>query len=417
MFVFDGELPHSLLARIDPDQKKSHHPWISPDGLHLLGSNRVSNSITIYDTDLLTVQSTIALGPNPTHVQWGMLDDHYRYAFVGITSSVDAGGGYVSVIDLETQLEVAQVPEDPTLRQNGTHDADVTPDGEYVYFGNTGSNTVFKIAIDAEQGFPLVQTIEVGLAVTPADVSVQGIRILPSGEKMYVSNEEGSVSVVKLNDEAPDEVLATIDVTNGAEDTGVHNSRISADGHWVYVGSRGTGFVTVIDTETDTVVANIETGMGANTPEFSPDGKYNLVPNQETDFVSVIDVATQTKIKDITTGQGPHNIRFSPAGDFAFITCKDDSVVSVIDMSTLTLLHNLAVDPNPNGIVIQLLETDSESTETTSTSEARIMRSGVDEKYNADVTQTGGLGFVTVFLLLSGILSGFYWARKGSSRS
>jgi len=415
MFVFDGEPPHNLLARIDPEQKKSHHPWISPDDRYALGTNRVSNSVTMYDVNALTVQATISLGPNPTHVQWGRLDGQYRFAFVGITSGVAAGGGYVSVIDLVDQMEVAQIPEDVAARQNGTHDADVTPDGRYVYFGNVGSNTVFKIAINAERGFPLEQTLEVGMSASAADVHVQGVRILPSGEKMYVSNEEGSVSVVELNYEEADEVLTTIDVTGGADDTGVHNSRISPDGRWVYVGSRNTGIVNVIDTETDTLVANIEAGMGANTPEFSPDGKYNLVPNQATDFVSIIDVETHRKIADIMTGQGPHNARFSPDGDFAFVTCKDDNVVSVIDMRNLTLLHNLEVDANPNGIEIQRVDEDGQGINGVDglallVSGAQVESTETKNKPIAEpsVVKGSGLGGITVLLLLGSWLLGRY---------
>ncbi|MFV1963694.1 MAG: YncE family protein, partial [Acidimicrobiia bacterium] len=312
------------------------------------------------------VGGVVPVGSNPTHMQWTR-DSHF--AFVGNTGTVATGGGYVSVIDVENQVEVAQVPADIADRRDGTHDADTTPNGKYVYFGNAKWNSIFKISTSEHEGFPLMQEITIGLiADTPAEVQVQGIRILPDGTKLYAANVEGSVAVIELNGEHEDSVIKHIDVRNGFDDAGTHNVRISADGRWAYVGNRGTGQVAVIDTEIDEVVKFVDAGPGANTPVFSPNGRYNVVTNQNTDFVSVIDVEgdaslgiePHTEVAEIPTGAGPHNVRFSPDGKFAFVTCKNDSVVSVIDMETLSFLHNLEVPANPNGIIIQPIETDDD---------------------------------------------------------
>jgi len=364
MSVFCGVPPHDNLAIIDSTQKKSHHPWVSPDGKHVIGDNRKGDSVTFYDVNDLTVDASVdsgvvPVGDDPTHMQWTK-DSHY--VFVGNTGTVANGGGYVSVIDVEHQVEVAQVPADSADRRNGTHDTDITPNGKYVYFGNGKWNSIFKISTSEKKGFPLMQEISIGIfADTPARVKTQGIRITPDGTKLYAGNVEGSVAVIQLNYKHPDTVIRHIDVRNGFDNPGTHNLRISADGRWVYVGNRNTGQVAVIDTETDEVVKYIDAGAGANTPDFSPNGRYNVVTNQNTNFVSVIDVEgdaslgilPHTEVAEIATGAGPHNVRFSPDGKFAFVTCKNDSVVSVIDMQSLSFLHNLAVPANPNGLIIQ----------------------------------------------------------------
>lgn len=358
MTVFDGVPPNMKLVEIDSQQKKSHHPWISPDGKHIFGDNRKSASLTAYNPDTLAVEAVIPVGTDPTHMQW---NKDSRYAYVGNTATVAAGGGYVSVIDVVNNVVVAEVPANMADRRGGTHDSTITPDGQYVYFANNKWNSLYKISTDPAQGFPLVQEIEVGVNTDPTLVKTQGIRIHPSGDKLYAVNVEGSVTVVKLNYGSPDTVIKNIDITNGVPGPGSHNPRISPDGKWVYVGNRSSGQVVVIDTSTDTVVKFIDAGAGANTPEFTKDGRYNVVTNQSADFVSVIDVrgsllfgiAPHTEIAEIPTGLGPHNVRFSPDGNFAFATCKNDSVVSVINMRTLSFVQNLNVAANPNGIIIE----------------------------------------------------------------
>jgi YVTN family beta-propeller protein len=364
MSVFCGIPPHDNLAIIDSTQKKSHHPWVSPNGKYIIGDNRKGDSVTFYDVKNLTVDGSVdsgvvPVGDDPTHMQWTK-DSHF--VFVGNTGSVANGGGYVSVINTKTQQEVAQVPADISARRDGTHDAEITPNGKYVYFGNGKWNSIYKISTDEDEGFPLMQEITIGLfSDTPAEVKTQGIRILPNGKKLYAANVEGSVAVIELNGKHDDEVIKQIDVRNGFDSAGTHNLRISADGYWVYVGNRNSGQVAVIDTQTDEVVKYIDAGAGANTPDFGPNGRYNVVTNQSTNFVSVIDVQgdealgilPHTEVAEIPTGLGPHNVRFSPDGDYAFVTCKNDSVVSVINLQTLSFVHNLEVPANPNGLIIQ----------------------------------------------------------------
>lgn len=364
MSVFCGDAPHQNLATIDSTQKKSHHPWVSPNGKYVIGDNRKGDSVTFYDVNNFTVDNSVytgvvPVGDDPTHMQW---TENSHYVFVGNTGTVANGGGYVSVIDTEDQVEVAQVPADIADRRDGTHDTDITPDGKYVYFGNAKWNSIFKISTKKKKGFPLMQEITIGMfGNIPSKVKPNGIRILPNGKKLYAASVEGSVAVIELNGKHEDVVIKQIDVRNGFDKAGTHNVRISADGRWAYVGNRATGQVAVIDTEIDEVVKFIDAGAGANTPDFSPNGRYNVVTNQSTDFVSVIDVEgdadlgiePHTEVAEIPTGAGPHNVRFSPDGKFAFVTCKNDAVVSVIDMESLSFVHNLDVPPNPNGIIIQ----------------------------------------------------------------
>ncbi len=371
MSVFCGMPPYNNLAIIDSTQKKSHHPWVSPDGEHVIGDNRKGDSVTFYNVDTLTVDTSVGsgvlpVGDDPTHMQWTQ-DSHF--AFIGNTGKVANGGGYVSVIDVEHQVEVAQVPADIADRRSGTHDGVMTPDGKYVYFGNNKWNSAYKISTSEEDGFPLIQEISFGLfGNAPDKVKPNGLRITPDGSKLYVVNVEGSVAVIQLNGEHPDTVIKQIDIRNGFAKPGSHNPRITADGRWVYVGNRSSGQVAVIDTTINEVVKFIDAGLGANTPDFTPNGRYSVVPNQSTDFVSVIDVQgdvslgipPHTEVAEIPTGLGPHNVRFSPDGKTAFVTCKNDSVVSIIDMETLSFLYNLDVPANPNGLVIQLTETDDD---------------------------------------------------------
>lgn len=71
--------------------------------------------------------------------------------------------------------------------------------------------------------------------------------------------------------------------------------------------------MSVIDTETNSVIATIKTGQGAHGVVVSDDGKRAFITNIVDNTVSVIDVATQKVIRNIKVGEGPDGITFSGA--------------------------------------------------------------------------------------------------------
>jgi len=96
---------------------------------------------------------------------------------------------------------------------------------------------------------------------------------------------------------------------------------ITPDGTQAYVvngtGTGGLGTVSVIDTATNTVVANVRVGWEPFEVAITPDGTRAYVANsfRQTAFsgsVSVIDTATNTEVATVPVGTRPFGVAITP---------------------------------------------------------------------------------------------------------
>src|ERR1700724_3193693 len=80
-----------------------------------------------------------------------------------------------------------------------------------------------------------------------------------------------------------------------------------------YIANGGSNTVSVIDTETNTVVGSpLSVGSQPAGVAVTPDGKYAYVTNNGSNTVSIIDIATNTGIGSITLGSHPASIAVTP---------------------------------------------------------------------------------------------------------
>jgi YVTN family beta-propeller protein len=146
-----------------------------------------------------------------------------------------------------------------------------------------------------------------------------------------VSNEHTNVNiehanVVSVIDTRTDAVVDTIPV--GDNPLGV---AASPDGTKVYVVNNNDATMSVIDTKSNTVVATIEgLGNGALQVAITPDGTRLYVTNfgEHADVgipgttVSVIDTETNTVIATIKVGQQPLGAAVTPDGRRLYVVNK-----------------------------------------------------------------------------------------------
>jgi YVTN family beta-propeller protein len=140
----------------------------------------------------------------------------------------------------------------------------------------------------------------------------------------YVANyDSNSVTVV---DTPTQKVVATIPV--GINPRGV---AVAPDGKHAYVAS--SSGVSVIDTIADAVVA---TPVAGSDVAVAPDGKRAYVTNTDSFNVSVIDTASNTVTAEIPltcSGGGPgEDVAVAPDGKHIYVTCIRR--VSAIDTAT-----------------------------------------------------------------------------------
>src|SRR6185369_6841031 len=109
---------------------------------------------------------------------------------------------------------------------------------------------------------------------------------------------------------------------------------ITPDVTLAYVVNHLGNTVSVIDTATNTVIANVLVGLGSSDVTITPDGTraYVNVNNGAHNDVFVIDTSTNTITADIPLCCASFNITATPDGTRVYVT--RDGGVSIIDTNT-----------------------------------------------------------------------------------
>ncbi len=133
----------------------------------------------------------------------------------------------------------------------------------------------------------------------------------------YIPNQNGTVAVI---DTVNNNVTAIIpDVT--ASISGVYSYpagcnpqgvAVTPDGKNVYVTNTRDNNVSVIDTATNTVIANVSVGNGPEGVAVTSDGKKVYVANYWDNTISVIDTATKTVTETVPVGSSSYMELQSP---------------------------------------------------------------------------------------------------------
>ncbi len=119
-----------------------------------------------------------------------------------------------------------------------------------------------------------------------------------------------------------------------------------------YVANYNDNTVSVIDTDTNVVVATIPVGSEPYGTAVHPTGNFVYVTNVASDTVSVIDAITKTVSDTIHVGDGPLCVAINPDGSFVYVTNGLDDTVSVIDTSTNAAVAVIPVGDRPDGIAV-----------------------------------------------------------------
>ncbi|QRR07616.1 YncE family protein [Burkholderia sp. MS455] len=121
----------------------------------------------------------------------------------------------------------------------------------------------------------------------------------------------------------------------------------------LYVTNRNDNTVSVIDTETSTVVATVAVGGNPFRLAVTPDGTHVYVVNANSNNVSVIDTSITNVVTTIPVGVKPAGIAITPDGTRAYVTSFTGNSVSVIDIATNTVTATISVSgKTPNGIAV-----------------------------------------------------------------
>ncbi|MBV8969248.1 MAG: autotransporter domain-containing protein [Verrucomicrobia bacterium] len=169
----------------------------------------------------------------------------------------------------------------------------------------------------------------------------------------YISN--GNSNTVSVIDTETNTVIGSLAV--GSAPAGV---AVTPDGRYAYVANNGSNTISIIDTATDTVLgSSITLGSQAAGIAITPDGRYAYVTNSSIqgfagDTVSVINTATNTVLgAPIAVGSGALGVAITPDGKYAYVANNGSNTVSIISTATNRVVGSpIPVGNSPVGVAV-----------------------------------------------------------------
>ena len=118
-----------------------------------------------------------------------------------------------------------------------------------------------------------------------------------------------------------------------------------------YIASTTANTVTVIDTNTETILATIPVGAGPTRVAVARDGSRAYVSNKDSDSVSVVDTNSDTIAATIGVGDNPSTLAVTPNGKHVYVMIGSGAV-QVIDPLLNTIVATIRVNGSGGGIAI-----------------------------------------------------------------
>lgn len=230
-----------------------------------------------------------------------------------------------------------------------------SPDGEWLYVANYGSNTISVINTDSN--------------ITYYTAGVQGmgpigVALSPDGTRLYVANFDSStVSVLNVGGNTTPSVVGTVQFPGGSRPD---NVAFSADGSVVYVALWGAARVAVIDTTSANyqVVQTIDVGHSPTSFAVSPDGKRVYVTNEfggpspdaYNGSISVLDSTNPKQNSVLAEWLLPYHTfpmqqsALSANGRHLYVPGEGNASILVIDTDDGSIKVNKRIGVGPQGV-------------------------------------------------------------------
>ena len=312
--VVDYNLGETI-KKIDMGDTGNHHLWILPGGRYAWSSQRFESD-QFWTIDLLTqeVVDKFPISMNgkkviaPLHVGFA-----YTQPLAVVGNILDKKHGYLTFLSTATRRPLQTIE----ISCKGARDAMFTLD----------DSKVFTTCQQEPKG---VSIVDVAKRKEIRMVVIKGGRaggMTPDG-KYFMAAGKGSITFF---DTISGDFVKTIKVPGGGG-----NFTCLPDSSKCYNGLRKANSVAVIDMASLEVTKIIETGPNANRLYLNPaNTRYGLFANEsgKSDIVTVIDTQDDVAVKNINTGLGPHNVAFNPEGTRAVVSTKKETVATLIDTS------------------------------------------------------------------------------------
>lgn len=269
----------------------------TPDATRAYVPNVIGNSVSVIDTALSSVSTTITGLTSPSAVGAG-----------GNVAVAGVGSGSLGAAVIDTASN--------TVLRTGSglsgpiQGVAVSGDGTYSYM-TSGTN--------------LVKVTNATLAVTAstaAATSYTDVVLSPDESRAWVTSYNGGE--VTIFNTATMAVVNTITLNFG-----LIGAAMAPDGATAYVADCQAGVIP-INTTTFAVGATISANGCPWDVAVDPSGKVAFATRYSADKVSAIDLSTNTVIAEVPVGDQPQGVAMSPAGGLAYVANNGSNTVSVI---------------------------------------------------------------------------------------
>jgi YVTN family beta-propeller protein len=208
-------------------------------------------------------------------------------------------------------------------------------------------NTYFVLALNHEPNISVIDPLS-GFGGSKLYTLIP---LRATGEDWVMSADKKRlyVSMPSVNQVA---VVDTVTWKSVADiDAGLSPTRVALqhDGRYLWVGNDGEGEkgggITVIDTSTLKVAAQLKTGAGHHEIAFNEDDSLAFVTNKLEGTLSVIDVRKLSKVADVKVGSLPSALAFSPLSRSVYVASEGDGTIVVVDGSRREILTRIKARP------------------------------------------------------------------------
>lgn len=258
-----GALAHAIVLSTNPATPTASNPALGTD-LHI-------------DVSGDTVVGVVQVGLQPLFL--GRTTNRVLVLNRGNGADIPATvTSYIGLLPLSSPVTTITLPTGTTGQGGG-----FSSTGNFYVADSAGNDTtVISSSVNAVTGTIPVGTNPVAIAGNSAN------------NKIYVVNHDSdSVTVVSTIDNFVSGTISTLDTVNHPNQRANPIWGVMApDGVHVFIVNQGdgthTGWVSVIDTFLDIVIANIEVGISPNYAVFEPNTQRVYVSNTGDSFISVI---------------------------------------------------------------------------------------------------------------------------------
>jgi YVTN family beta-propeller protein len=315
---------------------------LTRDGSLLLTANPDSNSVTVVQTDSLSVLAELPVGGDPRTV--AVTEDSERAVVA------NRAAGSMSLIDLEPPRVVAEVPVGRL-----PWGVLLAPDGASAYVACEESDHVAVVDLDERAVRKVI----------PVYDRPNGLALSADGKSLYVTHLlDGRVSVIDLSGGEVSAVIETWPDSNLSQSIVLH-----LDGRRGYLPQTRSNnanpsltfdsTVFPLITAIDLIEGKLLTRGAISLPEadmpvglpydaaFSPEGDLLYVVNAASNDLSVIDLKAHVALAHIEVQDNPRGIVLSHDGQYAYVNNTLAGTLSVIDTATQRVIRDVQVTQIP----------------------------------------------------------------------